>query len=97
MISIAPRAGVKRSTADLFIVIATKRARTRAAARAGGGLHAWHGGLVNRSTLLARWRSWAPYLLSVSRIVAAFLFGQVGTAKLLAFPAAIMPGGSHAT
>jgi len=32
-------------------------------------------------------------LLSILRIVAAFLFTQVGTAKLLAFPAAIMPGG----
>jgi putative oxidoreductase len=43
-----------------------------------------------------RWRSWAPYLLSILRIVAAFLFIQVGTAKLFAFPAAIMPGGGRA-
>jgi putative oxidoreductase len=32
----------------------------------------------------------------VLRIVAAFLFMQVGTAKLLAFPGAIMPGGGTA-
>src|SRR5438046_10000167 len=40
--------------------------------------------------------SWAPYLLSVLRIIAAFLFMQFGTAKLVAFPAAIMPGGGTA-
>src|SRR5881396_3707385 len=44
----------------------------------------------------AKWPTWAPYLLSVLRIVAAFLFMQFGTAKLLAFPAAIMPGGGTA-
>jgi len=44
----------------------------------------------------ARWPTWAPYLLSVLRIVAAFLFIQFGTAKLVAFPAAIMPGGGTA-
>jgi putative oxidoreductase len=41
----------------------------------------------------SRWRSSAPYLLSVLRIVAAFLFMQYGTAKWFAFPAPIMPGG----
>ena len=46
--------------------------------------------------LLSRRRSWAPYLLSVLRIVTAFLFMQVGTAKLFAFPGAIMPGGGTA-
>jgi putative oxidoreductase len=51
---------------------------------------------VKESVLVARWRSSAPYLLSVLRIVAAFLFMQVGTAKLFAFPAAIMPGGGTA-
>jgi putative oxidoreductase len=44
----------------------------------------------------SRWRSLAPSLLSVLRIVAAFLFMQVGTAKLFAFPAAIMPNGGTA-
>jgi putative oxidoreductase len=51
---------------------------------------------MNDSELVSRWRSWAPYLLSILRIVAAFLFMQVGTAKLFAFPAAIMPGGGTA-
>jgi putative oxidoreductase len=51
---------------------------------------------MTASTIMAKWRSWAPYLLSVLRIVAAFLFIQVGTAKLFAFPAAIMPGGGTA-
>ena len=36
----------------------------------------------------------APYLLSILRIVTAFLFMQFGTAKWFAFPAAIMPDGS---
>lgn len=44
----------------------------------------------------AKWPTWAPYLLSLLRIVAAFLFMQFGTAKLFAFPAAIMPGGGTA-
>jgi putative oxidoreductase len=51
---------------------------------------------VNDSGLLSRWRSWAPYLLSLLRIVTALLFMEVGTAKLFAFPAAVMPGGGTA-
>jgi putative oxidoreductase len=51
---------------------------------------------MNESGLVSRWRAAAPYLLSVLRIVAAFLFMQVGTATLFAFPAAIMPGGGTA-
>jgi putative oxidoreductase len=46
--------------------------------------------------ITTRWRSWAPYLLSVLRIVAAFLFMQFGTAKWFGFPAPIMPGGGTA-
>jgi len=41
-------------------------------------------------------KEWAPQLLSVLRIVVAFLFIQVGSAKLFAFPAAILPGGGTA-
>jgi putative oxidoreductase len=48
------------------------------------------------ATIVTRWRSWAPYLLSVLRIMAAFLFIQFGTAKLFALPAAVMPGGGTA-
>ncbi len=51
---------------------------------------------MNGSGLVSRWRSLAPYLLSILRIVTAFLFMQVGTAKLFAFPAAVMPGGGTA-
>jgi putative oxidoreductase len=40
-----------------------------------------------------RWRSWSPYLLSVLRVIAAFLFIQFGTAKLYGLPAPIIPGG----
>jgi putative oxidoreductase len=46
--------------------------------------------------IVTRWQSWAPRLLSILRIVAAFLFIQVGTAKLFAFPGAVMPGGGTA-
>lgn len=46
--------------------------------------------------LTPRWRALTPSLLSVLRIAAAFLFMQFGTAKLFAFPAAIMPGGGTA-
>jgi putative oxidoreductase len=41
-------------------------------------------------------KEWAPQLLSVLRIVLAFLFIQVGSAKWFAFPAAVMPGGGTA-
>ena len=44
----------------------------------------------------SRWRASAPYLLSVLRIVAAFLFVQFGTAKLFALPGAVLPGGGTA-
>jgi putative oxidoreductase len=47
-------------------------------------------------SIAERWRTWTPYLLSVLRIVAAFLFIQFGTAKLYGLPAPIMPGGGTA-
>jgi putative oxidoreductase len=47
-------------------------------------------------SIFAKWRTWSPQLLSVLRIVAAFLFFQFGTAKWFAFPAAVMPGGGTA-
>jgi putative oxidoreductase len=51
---------------------------------------------MSTTALPARWRSWAPYLLSILRIVAAFLFVQYGSTKLLAIPGPIMPGGGTA-
>ena len=51
---------------------------------------------MTTTTLAARWRSWPPNLLSILRVVAAFVFIQFGSAKLLAIPAAIMPGGGTA-
>jgi putative oxidoreductase len=48
---------------------------------------------MGENDLLSRWRAFAAYLLSILRMVAAFLFMQFGTAKWFAFPAAIMPGG----
>jgi putative oxidoreductase len=49
------------------------------------------------STLGRRWGTLAPYLLSILRIVTAFLFMQFGTAKWFAFPAPIMPDGGTAS
>jgi putative oxidoreductase len=46
--------------------------------------------------LVSRWISWAPYLLSILRIVSAFLFMQYGSTKLFGFPAEVMPGGGTA-
>jgi putative oxidoreductase len=39
------------------------------------------------------WIALAPYLLSLLRIVAAFLFIQYGSTKLFALPGSIVPGG----
>jgi putative oxidoreductase len=47
-------------------------------------------------SIATRWRVWSPYLLSVLRIVAAFLFIQFGTAKVFGLPAPIMPEGGTA-
>ena len=49
---------------------------------------------MNTASLGARWRGLAPYLLSVLRIMTAFLFIQFGTAKWFAFPGPTMPDGS---
>ena len=51
---------------------------------------------MTASNIVSRWGTWSPSLLSLLRIVAAFLFIQVGSAKLFAFPAAIMPTGGTA-
>jgi len=51
---------------------------------------------VTDGGLFSRWISWAPYLLSVLRIVVAFLFMQYGSTKLFGFPAEVMPGGGTA-
>ena len=48
------------------------------------------------SNAIARWSSLAPALLSVLRIVAAFMFLQAGTMKLFGWPIA-MPDGSTAS
>jgi putative oxidoreductase len=52
--------------------------------------------IATQPSISERWRSWTPYLLSILRIVAAFLFIQFGTAKLYGLPAPIMPGGGTA-
>ena len=51
---------------------------------------------MTEPNLATKWRSWSPYLLSILRIVVGFMFTQVGTAKILAFPAAVMPDGGTA-
>ena len=44
-------------------------------------------------TVASRWIALTPYFLSLLRIIAAFVFIQYGTTKLLAWPGAIIPGG----
>ena len=51
---------------------------------------------MNGPNIVERWRSWAPYFLSILRIIAGFLFMQFGTAKLFAVPGAVMPDGGTA-
>jgi putative oxidoreductase len=51
---------------------------------------------MTESNIISRWQSWSPQLLSILRIVSAFLFLQFGTAKLFGFPAPIMPDGGTA-
>jgi putative oxidoreductase len=45
------------------------------------------------ATPVRRWISWAPYFLSILRIITGFLFFQIGTAKLFGFPGEVIPGG----
>ena len=51
---------------------------------------------MTESSIVSKWQSWSPQLLSILRIVAAFLFLQFGTTKLFGFPAPVMPGGGTA-
>lgn len=46
--------------------------------------------------LANKWLALAPYLQSLLRIVAAFMFIQAGTMKLFAFPIGMPPDGSTA-
>ena len=51
---------------------------------------------MSGSTIAAKWIGWGPRLLSVLRIVAAFMFMQAGAMKLFAFPAGMPPNGGTA-
>ena len=51
---------------------------------------------MSEPILFAKWRSWAPELRSLLRIMAAALFMTSGSMKLLAFPAGIPPDGGTA-
>jgi putative oxidoreductase len=51
---------------------------------------------VDTAALASRWQSQSPALLGLLRLITAFLFIQFGTAKLLGFPAPIMPDGGTA-
>jgi putative oxidoreductase len=51
---------------------------------------------MTEPSIVTKWKSWAPQLLSVLRIVVAFTFFQFGSAKWFAFPGAIFPDGSTA-
>ena len=44
-------------------------------------------------SITARWGASAPYIHSIMRMVAAFMFIQAGTMKLFAFPVGMPPSG----
>jgi len=48
-------------------------------------------------SIVSKWSSLAPQLLSVLRIVAALMFMLAGTMKIFAFPAGMPPDGGTAT
>jgi putative oxidoreductase len=51
---------------------------------------------MNLETILANWRSSAPYLQSILRMVAAIMFIMTGTMKLFAYPMGMPPDNSTA-
>jgi putative oxidoreductase len=48
---------------------------------------------MSTPNIFLRWQTFAPYLQSVLRIVAAIMFMLAGTMKLFAFPAGVPPDG----
>lgn len=52
--------------------------------------------MTTESSLVARWPALAPYLQSVLRIIAAFIFILSGTMKIFAFPMGMPPDGGTA-
>ncbi|MCX6174276.1 MAG: DoxX family protein [Ignavibacteriales bacterium] len=48
---------------------------------------------MNITIIKNKWLAMEPYLLSVLRIVAAFIFILTGTMKLFAFPIGMLPNG----
>ncbi len=48
---------------------------------------------MSDSKLASLWTVWTPTLRSILRIMAAFMFIQHGTAKLLAYPHSLLPSG----
>ena len=46
---------------------------------------------MTEPNIVAKWKSWAPYLKSLLRIVAALMFITFGTMKLFAFPVGMPP------
>lgn len=51
---------------------------------------------MSKQNLAAKWQTWAPYLKSVLRIVAAIMFMLSGTSKIFAFPVGMPPNGDTA-
>jgi putative oxidoreductase len=50
---------------------------------------------MDEPQIVSKWKTYAPHLRSILRIVAAFMFIQVGTMKLFGIPMS-MPGGNTA-
>jgi putative oxidoreductase len=48
---------------------------------------------MEKTNIISKWSTCAPYLRSVLRIVAAIMFIMFGTMKLFAFPVGVPPNG----
>lgn len=51
---------------------------------------------MNIQSIFAKWASFAPQVLGILRIIAAFVFMLTGTSKLFAFPVGMPPDDSTA-
>jgi putative oxidoreductase len=49
-----------------------------------------------KDNIFIKWQSYAPYLLSILRIVAALMFMMTGTMKLFAYPIGMPPNNDKA-
>jgi putative oxidoreductase len=52
--------------------------------------------MMGHTNIVSMWKSWAPNLQSIMRMISAFMFLLAGTVKLFAFPIGMPPNGETA-